>query len=89
MKDKELAKKLDDLYFKLAKEDKELLEKILDAFEECAKQRQDLEQENKQLKEDKRKAIEYINYYAIEDDDFNKLYDIEEQELLAILGEKE
>lgn len=48
-----------------------------------------LQQENKQLKEDKKKAIECINYYAIEDDDFNKLYNVEEQELLAILGDKE
>ena len=74
---KELAKKLDDLYFKLEKEDKELLEKILDAFEECAKQRQELEQENKQLKELNKQLIEYIKPLVTERED-EKYYSITE-----------
>lgn len=48
-----------------------------------------LQQENERLKEDKKKARECINYYAIEDDDFNKLYNVEEQELLEILEAKD
>lgn len=66
-------------------------------------EKEKLQQENKQLKKKyenavadyelekykNNKAIECINYYAIEDDDFNKLYNVEEQELLEILGDKE
>ena len=99
---KELAKKIDDLYFKLAKEDKELLEKILDAFEECAKQRQELEQENKKLKESldfllnkfkkvntaNRKAKELIRKALVETDITGNAT-LNLNELLEILGDKE
>lgn len=41
------------------------------------------------LKQKINKAIEYIEHYAIEDEDYSKLYSIEERELLQILrGDK-
>ncbi len=74
MKDKELAKKLDDLYFKLAKEDKELLEKILDAFEDVAERHF--------------KAINLIKKaIAIKDITGNATLNL--NELLETLGDKE
>lgn len=45
----------------------------------------ELKEENKQLKERVDKAIECINYYAIENEDYGKIYSTEEQELLEIL----
>lgn len=35
------------------------------------------------------KAIECINYYAIENSDYEKIYNIEEETLLNILGDKD
>ena len=40
-------------------------------------------------KDKNKKAIECINYYAVEDEDYSKIYNNEEQELLNILGWKE
>ena len=47
-----------------------------------------LEQENKQLKEDKRKAIEYIKEHQRKDE-FLNLNEWQTRDLLEILGEKE
>jgi len=44
--------------------------------------------ENDKLQEKIDKAIECINYYAIENSDYEKIYNIEEETLLNILGGK-
>ena len=45
--------------------------------------------ENNKLQEKIDKAIECINYYAIENSDYEKIYNIEEETLLNILGGKD
>ena len=44
-----------------------------------------LEEENEELNNKFKKIKEVINYYAIEDEDYSKIYNDEEKELLKVL----
>lgn len=59
--------------------------KQLKDIEKMAISNSNLMQENKQLKARIDKAIECIEYYAIENEDYTKIYNNEEIELLQIL----
>ena len=82
----------------------EMLNNIIPAFEDYTKEvdnfidriiKSDIEQLNEKGKEIKRlhsiikEVRECINHYAIEDEDFSKIYNQEEQELLEILDKVE
>ena len=43
--------------------------------------------ENHKLKDKLQKITECINYYAIENEDYSKIYNTEEKEILKIIGE--
>lgn len=60
-------------------------EELENAFNETTDNAVSLLKENVKLKKKIDKAIETINYYAIEDENYSKIYNIEEKELLNIL----
>ena len=79
------VKVLNDENNKMYKEIEILNKELQDTKEHLGEYLYEQEEENKELKKKIDKAIETINYYAIEDEDYSKIYNTEEQELLNIL----
>ena len=82
---KALLKEKDDLQFKIDKSD-ELIETYKNERETYKRLAEIYIMKYNYEKDKNKKAIECINYYAVEDEDYSKIYNNEEQELLNILG---
>ena len=71
---KDYLKRVDELGAKLTEEDKETLQWLIFGYNQCAKLLNETKQQCKKQKEVIKKAIEYLNKYAWQEDIIGGIY---------------